>query len=264
MGIVTSPVDGIGFTDGTEADAGTVGTWSPGFMPGKKLRYLGQFTTISRAVTQTGTATEQPAPVAGLTYTHPAAGTTLKAGRYWLYYAFNKSGTPSQESHPSPITSVDILDGEKIAYTIPDALPAWATRFNIYMWAAPLGPPRMTRGLITTQTTAGPFDYTGTVLAPNIWGPQTGMGMGSVMLPALAGAATATVTVKETLINSNSYIFGTIHQSATAPAAGVAAFMIWHIESITAGVGFVLKIRNASAATATIITDYAFDYMIVN
>jgi hypothetical protein len=117
--------------------------------------------------------------------------------------------------------------------------------------------------LAATQVAAGPFDHTGTILIATLWGPQPGQGFGSVMVPALASGATITLTVNETMVSGQSHIFGTIRQYDSAPAAGAQAGLTWNVTSITAGVSFVVTIRNVGSA-ATIATDYCFSYLCVN
>lgn len=260
--IIASTVDGIGYTDGTEVSNFNAGAWQPGIMPGRKLFYLGMTTNIARSVTA-GPSTEQAAPVGAPTFTHPAAGTSLIKGRYWFYYSFGTTASPSNQTYPSPFGFVDIEAGEKIAYTMPDALPAWAGRFNCYLWAAPLGPPKMACGLVNVHATGGPFDYTGTLLATTQFSSQRSQGIGSVMLPALTNGTTTTVTILETQVTGQSIIMGAIRRQSTTPAAGAIATIIWEVTSQTAGTGFVISIRNAGTA-ATIATDYAFDYKVTN
>lgn len=83
---------------------------------------------------------------------------------------------------------------------------------------------------------------------------------GTVALPALAAAATGTVTITNALITANSMIFTQVRRGTTTGAAG--AGVVTEAQAPTAG-SCVISVRNPGSA-ASLSTDYELWYWIVN
>lgn len=86
--------------------------------------------------------------------------------------------------------------------------------------------------------------------------------VGAVTLPALAAAATSTVTISNSLITAQSYVQLTVKRGTTTAGAGAVATVVLAGRIPTAG-SLVVDVTNLGSA-ATLSTDYEAIYEITN
>lgn len=192
------------------------------------------------------------------------SGYTL--GYSWVY----NTTAPQQETPISPLAQLAVTAGQKITYVIP-AFPGSVVAANVYVWAAPLGPPEWTRGFKRSHAAAGTYDFAAnTVTTEGLFPPSFSEQFGSFYLPVInptglrqftvscgAQAAVAANTDVERILAVTGVLAGDIVISIQKPT-DQAGLMVQPQRVSSAGNIGMKYINNTAASITPTNENYVF------